>query len=129
MSEGRSRREGQRGGGWGRGGEGGGGATGAATADGANAVELDLGAVEESEEEWEDEEGVEDGDGDDWQMVRRLLHAGDEDARAERLMCAVAASNVLRNLSFFNPYAQLLAADAACLEVVVDVVGDAQEGE
>ena len=52
----------------------------------------------------------------------------DEEGRAERQLCAVAASNVLRNFSFMPENDILMARNSHCLETLIQCIEDHLRG-
>lgn len=53
----------------------------------------------------------------------------DDEGRAEKQLCAVAASNIIRNFSFMPENEVIMAANRHCLETVFQCIEDHTTGE
>jgi len=53
----------------------------------------------------------------------------DDEGRAEKQQCAVAASNIIRNFSFMPENEVIMAANRHCLETVFQCIEDHSTGE
>lgn len=62
--------------------------------------------------------------GSDWWYTEEGLFNLDEEGRAERQQCAVAASNVIRNFSFMPDNETVMAQHRHCLETIIQCMED-----
>ena len=65
----------------------------------------------------------------DWWFEEDGLFNLDDDGRAEKQLCAVAASNILRNFSFMPENEVIMAQHRHCLETVFQCIEDQIIGE
>lgn len=65
----------------------------------------------------------------EWWLDEDGLFNLDEEGRAERQQCAVAASNIIRNFSFMPDNEVIMAQHRHCLETVFQCIEDYLTGE
>ena len=65
----------------------------------------------------------------DWWYEEDGLFNLDEEGRAEKQQCAVAASNILRNFSFMPDNEVIMAQHRHCLETIFQCIEDQNTGE
>jgi len=65
----------------------------------------------------------------DWWFEEDGLFNLDEEGRAEKQQCAVAASNVLRNFSFMPDNEVIMAQHRHCLETIFQCIEDQNTGD
>lgn len=63
-----------------------------------------------------------------WWFEEDGLFNLDDDGRAEKQLCAVAASNILRNFSFMPENEVIMAQHRHCLETVFQCIEDQSTG-
>lgn len=64
----------------------------------------------------------------DWWLNDDGLFNIDEEGRAEKQLCAVAASNVIRNFSFMPDNEQVMAQHRHCIETMFQCIEDQNTG-
>lgn len=65
----------------------------------------------------------------EWWLDEDGLFNLDEEGRAEKQQCAVAASNIIRNFSFMPENEMIMAQHRHCLETVFQCIEDYVTGE